>query len=79
MKTIDLEKTKLDSSINQAQNERLLLKRNGKPVALLIGVDEEQIELGRDQSFWKLIEDRRTQETLTREELESRTDSNGCQ
>ncbi len=70
MKTIGLEKTSLDSCVIEAQRERVIVMRKGKPVALVIGIDEEQLELGRDHSFWKLIEKRRTQETFSREELE---------
>ena len=65
-----LEKNSLDSCVIEAQRERVIVIREGKPVALVIGIDEELLELGRDHSFWKLIEQRRTQETLNREELE---------
>ena len=70
MKTIGLEKTSLDSCIDEAQQERVIVTRKGKPVALIIGIDEEQLDLGRDDSFWKLIEDRRNQDTVGREELQ---------
>ena len=48
-------------------------RRNGKPVALIVGIeglDAEQVELGSAPSFWKQIAERRQQPTLTREELE---------
>ncbi len=70
MKTIGLEKTSLDSCIDEAQQERVIVTRKGKPVALIIGIDEEQLDLGRDDSFWKLIEERRSQDTVGREELQ---------
>lgn len=70
MKTVGLEKTSLDSCIIEAQQERIIVMREGKPVALVIGIDEEQLELGSNSSFWKLIKERRTQETISREELE---------
>ena len=70
MKTIGLEKTSLDSCIDEAQQERVIVTRKGKPVALIIGIDEEQLDLGRDDSFWKLIEKRRNQDTVGREELQ---------
>lgn len=70
MKTIGLEKTSLDSCIDKAQQERVIVTRKGKPVALIIGIDEEQLDLGRDDSFWKLIEERRNQDTVGREELQ---------
>lgn len=75
MTKIDLYKTNLDSVIRDAQRERLIITRDGKPVALIVGVegmDEEQLELGSSDKFWRLIEERRTQKTLRRAELEQR-------
>ncbi len=75
MTKIDLKKTDLNSLVRQAQRERLILMRHGKPVALLVGVegmDEEQLELGSSDKFWRLIEERRTQSTISRAELEQR-------
>lgn len=71
---IDLKHTTLDACVHNAQRERIVLTRDGKPVALIIGVegmDEEQLELGSSDRFWKLISERRAQKTLTRTELES--------
>lgn len=75
MKTIGLEFTSLDSCITEAQQERVVVMRQGKPIALVIGIDEEQLELARDHSLWKLIEERRTQETISRKELENALNS----
>ncbi len=75
MTEIDVKRIDLDSLIEQAQRERLILTRNGKPVALIIGVegmDEEQLELGSSDKFWTLIEERRAQKTISRAELEQR-------
>ncbi len=75
MTKVDLKKTDLNSLVQHAQRERLILMRDGKPVALLLGVegmDEEQLELGSSDKFWKLIEERRAQKTVTRAELEQR-------
>jgi hypothetical protein len=73
MKLVSLQETDLDACVNDAQRERVVVTRNGTPVALIVGItglDAEQIELGSDPSFWQLIEERRQQLTLTREELE---------
>ena len=35
-------------------------------------MDEEQLQLGAGEEFWKLITTRRTQETISRAELELR-------
>lgn len=72
---IDEKETDLDSLIQDSQRERLVITRNGKPVALIVGVegmDEEQLELGSSDKFWKLIEERRAQKTITRGELEEK-------
>ncbi len=72
MTKIDLKKTDLDTVIENAQHERLIITRNGKAVALVVGVeglDEDQLELGSSDKFWKLIEQRRRQKTISRAEL----------
>jgi hypothetical protein len=78
MKQIVLEKADLESCVIQAQQERLLLVRNGRPVALIVGVegmDREQLELGSSDKFWKLIANRRKQKRITRGQLEERLNS----
>jgi len=73
MKQVVLEEADLKSWISQAQRERVLIVRKGKPVALIVGVegmDKEQIELGSSPEFWRLIEARRKEKTITRAQLE---------
>ena len=75
MKTVDFEQTSLNTCIEDAQDERVLITRGGKPVALVVGVgelDDEQLELAGSKKFWSLINERRKQETLSRAELEER-------
>lgn len=75
MKVINFERTTLDSCISASQRERVVITREGKPVALIVGVeglDEEQLQLGTSDRFWKLITERRSQPTLSRAELEQR-------
>jgi antitoxin (DNA-binding transcriptional repressor) of toxin-antitoxin stability system len=70
---VSLEKATLDACIEDAQDERVVITRNGKPVALIVGVegmDKEQLELGSSDKFWRLVTERRTQKTLGRAELE---------
>jgi antitoxin (DNA-binding transcriptional repressor) of toxin-antitoxin stability system len=77
MKTVPMENAKIDACVSEAQRERVILTRNGGPIALLVGVediDQEQIRLGGSTEFWKLIEESRQQETIRREELERRLD-----
>lgn len=73
MKTIDAGETNLGSSLDDAQNERVVITRGGRPVAVLIGVedlDEEQLALCRSAEFWEMISARRQEPTMTRTELE---------
>lgn len=73
MKMISLEETTLDNCVNEAQHERVIITRNGKPVALIFGVegmDEEQLQLGSSDKFWQLITERRGQYTMSRAKLE---------
>lgn len=71
MKTVELGEAHLESCVAEAHDDRVLLTRGGKAAALLIGLGEEQDQLGRSQRFWKLIADRRRQPTISRSELES--------
>jgi antitoxin (DNA-binding transcriptional repressor) of toxin-antitoxin stability system len=81
MKTIGLEHATLETCIKGARRDRVVVTRKGKPVALVLGVegmDEEQLQLASSEKFWKLIEERRRQKTIGREELENTLDgSNG--
>lgn len=73
MKTISLENASLDTCINDAQYERIVIMRNGKPTVLIVGVegmDEEQLQLGSSDKFWAFIEERRKQKTISRAEME---------
>lgn len=75
MKTITIEQAELDTCLKEAQRERLLITRDGKPVVLIVGVegmDEEQLQLGSSDKFWKLITERRKQKPLSRAQLEER-------
>ena len=75
MKVIKLNDTSLFDCISDAQREKIVITRNGKPVALVIGVlglDTEQLELGSDPAFWELIARRRRQRALTRTDLDQK-------
>jgi hypothetical protein len=77
MKTVPMENATLDRCVAEAQQERVILTRNGDPIALVVGIagmDEEQVRLGGSPEFWKLIEESRRQKTISREELERRLD-----
>lgn len=75
MKLIGLKeaKTNLSAFVDQAQRERILITRRGKPAAVVIGVegqDLEQVLLAGNIEFWKMIEERRQCDpTLTSDDI----------
>lgn len=77
MKTIsvrDLQK-KIRESVQAAQKDRVVVTRHGKPAALLIGVegqDWESVVLQTSAPFWKLIEKRRKEKTVSMREVKKR-------
>ncbi len=77
MKTVpvrDLQK-KLKQCIDEAQEDRVVITRRGKPAALLLGVegkDWETVILETDPIFWKLIQERRKEPTISIKELKAR-------
>ncbi len=73
MTTIDIKKGTLEACVSKAQSQRVVVTRKGAPVALVVGLeglDKEQIELGSSDRFWKLIQARRNQKTVSRTEVE---------
>jgi antitoxin (DNA-binding transcriptional repressor) of toxin-antitoxin stability system len=75
VKTVELGEAHLESCVADAQDDQVVLTQGGKAVALLIGLNEEQEQLGRSERFWNLIAERRRQPTISREELEKRLDA----
>lgn len=75
MKEMVIQRATLEECVKQAQQDRVVLTRNGKPIAVIVGVkglDWEQLELGCSDDFWSLIRSRRRQRTITREQLNKR-------
>lgn len=78
MRQIGVERADLESCVSRAQQERLLITRKGRPVALVVGVQgmtAEQLRLGTSEKFWKLIAQRRRQGTMSRAALERGIDA----
>jgi hypothetical protein len=74
MKTLKLAETNLEGCVKAAGSGSVLVIKDGKPLALVSsvkGLDAEQIELGTDPKFWKLIEERRRQKTIPWAELKN--------
>ena len=77
MKTIAASESKpsLDTVLDLAQKERVLLTRAGKPSAVVIGIesyDEEDLRLVASHDFWQLIESRRQGTSIPFAELKAR-------
>jgi hypothetical protein len=65
----------LDEVLANARKDRVLLKRGGRPVALVINVedkDEEQLELENDPRFWRSIEKARGEPTVPYSKVKER-------
>jgi prevent-host-death family protein len=77
MKTVtarDLQK-KVKECVDWSQEDRVVITRHGKPSAVMVGVegkDWEDLVLQTSSTFWKLIEERRKQPTITLAQLKSR-------
>ncbi|MGH2373058.1 MAG: type II toxin-antitoxin system Phd/YefM family antitoxin [bacterium] len=77
MKTVtvrDLQKN-VKACVDDAQDDRVVITRRGKPAAVLVGVegdDWESVILQTDPSFWRLIQRRRKQRTLSLKQLKAR-------
>lgn len=75
MKIVAMREADLADCLRDAQRDRVLITRRGKPVALVVGVeglDREQIELGQSDKFWKQVRKWRRQKTIGRTELDRR-------
>lgn len=70
MKQLSLESANLQDCVVGAQSEPIVLMSDGHPVAMIVGVDHDQADLGSSTKFWELIQERRKEPTLSRVELE---------
>ena len=74
MKVVALREAKqqLSGCVVRAQRERVLITKQGRPAALMIGVeghDLEDVLLMQNPRFWKMIEARRAEPTLSIEDV----------
>lgn len=77
MKIVNLSQATMDACVQEAQHEAVVIMRDGKPIALVVGVeglDTEQLQLGSSDQFWRLITERRGQKAISRVELERTLD-----
>jgi prevent-host-death family protein len=77
MKTVnarDLQK-KVKECVDLSQRDRVVITRRGKPAAVMVGVegkDWDDVALQASSKFWKLIEARRKESTMSMKELRTR-------
>lgn len=69
MKEISIESLDGDvqSFLSSTQGEEILITKQGNPMAVLVNVqnkDQEDWDLERSPSFWRMIEERRREPTL---------------
>ena len=53
----------LDPILSRAQTERIVISRHGKPCAVLVGIEDYDLEdegLAKSVDFWRMIRERRT-------------------
>jgi prevent-host-death family protein len=70
----DLQK-KVKECVDMSQKDQVVITRRGKPAAVMVGVegkDWEEVVIQTSASFWKLIEERRKEPTMSMKELRTR-------
>jgi prevent-host-death family protein len=63
-----------EGTLEAAQNERILVTRDGEPLAVIVGVeykDAEDLQLEASADFWRMIEERRRQPTVRLADVEA--------
>ena len=77
MKTVtvrDLQKS-VRECVDIAQDDRIVITRHGRPAAVLVGIEGEEWEdvvLQTSASFWRLIEKRRQEPTISIEQMKAK-------
>jgi prevent-host-death family protein len=77
MKTVnarDLQK-RIKECVDMSQQDQVVITRRGKPAAILLGVEGKDwgdVVLQTSSRFWKLIEERRKESTMSMKELRTR-------
>ena len=74
VKARDLQK-KIKQCVDMSQQGQVVITRRGKPAPVMIGVegkDWEHVVLQTSSTFWKFIEERRKEPTMSMKELRTR-------
>ena len=82
MKTINVRNLQqhVRDCVKASQRDRLVVTRHGIPTALIIGVegtDWETLALQTNPSFWRMIEKRRSEKTLSLASMKKWVDAKG--
>ena len=82
MKTINVRELqkRVRGCVKASQRDRLVVTRHGIPTALIIGVegtDWETLALQTTPSFWRMIEKRRAEKTISFERMKKWVDAKG--
>jgi prevent-host-death family protein len=77
MKEVTLERfaDEVGETLEAAQQDRILVTRNGQPLAVIIGIadrDEEHLQLATSTEFWRMIEERRRRPTVPFDEVKAK-------
>ena len=70
----DLQKS-LKNHVDISQKDRVVVTRNGHPAAVIVGVegmDWEDVFFATSPSFWRMIQKRRSEPTISFQEMERR-------
>ena len=78
MKTISVRdlQQRLRNCVNVSQHDRVVVTRHGIPAALIIGVegsDWDTLALQTNPAFWRMIEKRRTEPTISLAQMKKRS------
>jgi prevent-host-death family protein len=74
MKTISVRELqkRVRDCVNVSQRDRIVVTRHGTPTALIIGVkgaDWDSLALQTNASFWRMLEKRRMEKTISSEAM----------
>jgi prevent-host-death family protein len=77
MKTISVRELQrgIRKTVTMSQDDQVVVTRNGKPAAVMVGVegqDWETVVLETSKPFWDMIRKRRGQPTITMKEMRRR-------
>jgi len=77
MKTVKARelRKKIKECVDVSQQDQVVITRRGKPAAVMVevaGTDWDEVLLQTSSSFWKLIEERRSEPTMSMKELRTR-------